>query len=138
MKTLLNIVWLVLAGIWLALLYALAGVIMCVTIVGIPFGVAAFRLTSMVLWPFGRQAVKRTDAGTGSALANVLWFVLCGWWLILGHLVSAVALTVTVIGIPLAAGDLKMIPITLTPFGRTIVPIDRVNAAVGFPTGDPL
>lgn len=132
MKTLLNIIWLIFAGIWLALLYALAGVIMCITIIGIPFGVAAFRMTSMVVWPFGRQAVKRADAGGASAVGNVLWFLLCGWWLILAHLVSAVALAVTVIGIPLAAGDLKMIPVTLTPFGRVIVPTDQVSDAVAF------
>ncbi len=137
MKTLLNIIWLIFAGVWLGPLYALAGVIMCITIIGIPFGVAAFRMTSMVVWPFGRQAVKRADAGGGSAVGNVLWFLLCGWWLILAHLVSAVALAVTVIGIPLAAGDLKMIPVTLTPFGRVIVPTDRVSEAVAFTNRGP-
>ncbi len=122
MTTLLNIIWLVFSGIWLGLLYALAGVIMCLTIIGIPLGVAAFRLTSMVVWPFGRTAVRKPGAGAGSAIANVLWFVLCGWWLILGHLITAVAMAVTIIGIPLAVGNLKLIPITLTPYGREIVP----------------
>ncbi len=102
MSTLLNVIWLVFSGIWLALLYALAGLIVCITIIGIPLGVAAFRMTSMVVWPFGRTAVRRADAGAGSAIANVLWFVLCGWWLIIGNL--------------------KLIPITLTPYGREIVP----------------
>jgi len=120
-KTLLNIIWLVFAGIWLALLYALAGLIMCITIIGIPLGVVAFRMTSMVVWPFGRTAVRRGDAGAGSAIANVLWFVLCGWWLILGHLITAILSAITIIGIPLAIGNLKLIPITLTPYGREIV-----------------
>jgi uncharacterized membrane protein YccF (DUF307 family) len=122
LNTLLNIIWLLFAGIWLAILYAFAGVIMCITIIGIPIGVAAFRMTSLVVWPFGRRAVKRADAGAGSAIGNVLWFLLCGWWLILGHLVSAVLLAITIIGIPLALGNLKLIPVTLTPFGRDIVP----------------
>jgi uncharacterized membrane protein YccF (DUF307 family) len=128
-KTLLNIIWLVFAGIWLALLYALAGLIMCITIIGIPFGVAAFRMTNMVIWPFGRTAVKRGDAGAGSAVGNVLWFLLCGWWLILGHLITSVGLFVSIIGIPLAIGNLKLIPITLTPFGREIVDSDQAPVA---------
>ena len=125
MKTLLNIIWLVFAGIPLALLYAVAGLIMCITIIGIPLGVAAFRMTSMVIWPFGRTAVRRPDAGAGSAIGNVLWFVLCGWWLIIGHLATAIAAALTIIGIPLAIGNLKLIPITLTPYGREIVDTDR-------------
>lgn len=127
MNALLNIIWLVFAGIWLALTYAIAGVIMCITIVGIPIGIAAFRMTNMVLWPFGRTAVKRPGAGAGSAIGNVLWFVLCGWWLAIGHLITAVAMALTIIGIPLALADLKLIPITLTPFGREIVSNDRIG-----------
>ncbi|MGH8572851.1 MAG: YccF domain-containing protein [Gammaproteobacteria bacterium] len=84
----------------------------------------------MALWPFGRQVVKTADAGVGSVLLNVLWFVLCGWWLALAHLVSAVLLAVTIIGIPLAAGDLKLLPVSINPFGREIVPIDQVSTAV--------
>ena len=135
MNALLNVIWLIFAGLWLALGYALAGVIMCLTIVGIPIGVAAFRMTSMVLWPFGRTAVKRPGAGAGSTIGNVLWFVLCGWWLILGHLVSAVALAVTIIGIPLALANVKLIPITLTPFGRDIVSNDRLAVVPARPRG---
>lgn len=128
-NALLNIIWLVFAGIWLALGYALAGLIMCITIIGIPIGIAAFRMTNMVLWPFGRTAVKRGDAGAGSAIGNVLWFLLCGWWLIIGHLLTAVAMAITIIGIPLALANVKLIPITLTPFGRDIVSNDRVMVA---------
>ena len=130
MRTILNVIWLVFAGVWLALLYAIAGLIMFVTIIGIPFGVAAFRMAGMALWPFGRQAVKKHDAGVGSTLGNVLWFVLCGWWLALAHLVSAVLLAITVIGIPLAAGDLKLLPISINPFGREIVKTDDVRSAL--------
>jgi uncharacterized membrane protein YccF (DUF307 family) len=126
-NAILNIIWLVFAGIWLALAYALAGVIMCITIVGIPIGIAAFRMTNMVLWPFGRTAVRRADAGAGSAIGNVLWFLLCGWWLLVGHLLTAVAMAITLIGIPLALANLKLIPITLTPFGREIVSNDRLE-----------
>jgi uncharacterized membrane protein YccF (DUF307 family) len=129
MKAILNVIWLVFAGLWLAFLYALAGVIMCITIIGIPFGIAAFRMTNMVLWPFGRTALKRPEAGAGSAVGNVLWFLLCGWWLILGHLITAVATAITIIGLPLAAANLKLIPITLTPFGREIVRNDEVLVA---------
>ncbi|MGI8844968.1 MAG: YccF domain-containing protein [Thermoleophilaceae bacterium] len=127
MNGILNIIWLVFAGIWLALAYALAGLVMCITIIGIPIGVAAFRMTNMVLWPFGRTAVKKPGAGAGSGVANVLWFLLCGWWLIIGHLVTAVAMAVTIIGIPLALANVKLIPITLTPFGREIVSNDRIQ-----------
>jgi uncharacterized membrane protein YccF (DUF307 family) len=129
-RTLLNLIWLVLAGFWLAILYVFAGVLVSLTIIGIPFGVAAFRMAGMALWPFGRQVVKKADAGIGSTLLNVLWFVLCGWWLALAHLVSAVLLAGTIIGIPLAAGDLKLLPVSINPFGREIVAIDQVSAAV--------
>lgn len=84
----------------------------------------------MALWPFGRQVVKKADAGIGSTLGNVLWFVLCGWWLALAHLVSALLLAVTVVGIPLAAGDLKLLPVSINPFGREIVRNDELQSAV--------
>ena len=129
-RVLLNVIWLVFAGIWLALLYVLAGVLVCLTIIGIPFGVAAFRMAGMALWPFGRQVVKKPEAGAGSTLGNIIWFVLCGWWLALAHLGSAVALAVTIIGLPLAAGNLKLLPVSINPFGREIVPVDDVRAAL--------
>jgi uncharacterized membrane protein YccF (DUF307 family) len=132
MRTLLNIIWLVFAGVWLAILYVLGGILISLTIIGIPFGVAAFRMAGMALWPFGRQVVKKADAGAGSTLGNILWFVLCGWWLALAHLVSAVALAVTIIGIPLAAGDLKLLPVSINPFGREIVSVDQVRTAVAY------
>ena len=130
MRTLLNIIWLLLSGIWLAILYALAGVVMCILIITIPFGIQAFKLARYALWPFGRTVVKRPDAGGASVIGNVLWLVLCGWWLALAHIVSALLLAVTIIGIPLAIANIKLVPVALWPFGREIVRSDDVSAAV--------
>ena len=127
MRLLLNIIWFVFAGLWLALGYAFAALICFVLIVTIPFGVAAVRIGLYALWPFGRTVVRRTDAGAGSAIGNVLWIVLCGWWLALGHLVSGVLLCVTLIGIPLGLANFKMIPVSLLPFGRDIVSLDHAR-----------
>ncbi len=125
LDALLNIVWLVLEGIWMAIAYVIAGVICLILIVTIPFGIAAFRIASYVLWPFGRTAERRPDAGVGSVIGNVLWIILFGWWLALGHLVAGVALCLTIIGIPLGLASFKIIPITLLPLGTRIVPTRR-------------
>jgi uncharacterized membrane protein YccF (DUF307 family) len=130
LRTLLNIVWLVLAGLWLALGYAIAGVIMCILIVTIPFGLQAFKLAGYSLWPFGRTVVKRPDAGAPSLIGNILWLVLAGWWLALGHVITGILLCITIIGIPLGLGNFKMIPISLWPFGREIVPIEEAEAVI--------
>ena len=124
MRTLLNIIWLLLCGIWLALGYALAGIICCILIVTIPFGLAAFRIADFSLWPLGRQLVKRSDAGVASIIGNIIWVIFAGWWLALAHIVTADALAVTIIGIPLAVANLKLIPVSLVPLGRVIVPAD--------------
>lgn len=121
MRNVLNVIWLLLCGIWLALGYLAAGIVCCILIVTIPFGLAAFRIADFALWPFGRELVKRPDAGTPSAIGNVLWILFAGWWLALAHLVTAVALAVTIIGIPLAVANLKLIPVSLVPLGRVIV-----------------
>ncbi len=126
MRLILNIIWLVFAGFWLALGYALAGVLMCILIITIPFGLQAFKLANYALWPFGRTVVKKPSAGTGSLIGNVIWIVLAGWWLALEHLLTGIALAITIIGIPLALANWKMIPISLWPFGREIVPSDSV------------
>lgn len=126
MRTLLNLLWLVLAGLWLALGYLVAGLVCCVLVVTIPFGIACFRIAGFVLWPFGRTAVRRPDAGAASALGNLIWFVVAGLWIAIGHAVTGVALCLTVIGIPLGVANLKMIPIALLPLGREIVPTDAV------------
>lgn len=131
LRLVLNVIWLVLAGLPMALGYAVAGLICCILVVTIPWGIASFRIASYVLWPFGRAAVRRSDAGVASSLGNVVWVVVAGIWLAIGHIVSAFALAVTIIGIPLAIAELKIIPITLTPLGRQIVPSDREFASYG-------
>ncbi len=130
MRTVLNVIWLVLSGFWLAIGYAFAGVLMCIMIITIPFGLQAFKLARYSLWPFGRTVVKRIDAGPTSVLGNILWLLLAGWWLALLHLVSAVLLAVTIIGIPLAIANVKLVPAALWPFGREIVRTDEVSDAL--------
>ncbi|MDO5502805.1 MAG: YccF domain-containing protein [Actinomycetia bacterium] len=122
MRTLLNIIWFVFGGFWLALGYALAGLLFCILIVTIPLGVASFRMASYAIWPFGRAVIDKPGAGTGSLVLNVVWIIVAGWWLALGHIVTAFFQAITIIGIPLAIANLKMIPISLVPFGKDIVP----------------
>ena len=126
MRLILNVIWLVLCGWWMAILYALAGIVCFILIITIPFGIAAFRISNYVLWPFGRSIEIRRDAGLGSLIGNIIWIILIGWWLAVGHLTSAIALFITIIGIPLALADLKMIPISLIPLGVRIVPSDEL------------
>jgi len=130
MRTLLNIIWLLLSGLWLAIGYALAGVVMFILIITIPFGIQAFKLAGYSLWPFGRTVVKRPEAGGASVVGNILWLVLAGWWLALGHLVTAVLLAITIIGLPLAYANVKLVPVALWPFGREIVPAADVSSAL--------
>ncbi|MGW6456867.1 YccF domain-containing protein [Streptomyces sp. NPDC055078] len=129
MKTILNVVWLVLCGFWMFLGYLFAGVLLCITIIGIPFGLAAFRIGVYALWPFGYTVVDRRDAGTASCIGNVLWLILAGWWLALGHVVTGIVLCVTIIGIPLGIANFKLIPVSLMPLGKEIVPTDQPFAA---------
>jgi uncharacterized membrane protein YccF (DUF307 family) len=130
LRVILNVVWLVFCGIWMSVAYIVAGLIACILIITIPFGIASFRIAGYVLWPFGRTIERRPHAGVASAIGNVLWILLFGWWLALGHLVTGVLLAITIIGIPLAAGSFKIIPITLVPLGVRIVPADRAYADV--------
>lgn len=125
MKALLNIIWLVFGGLWLALGYAVAGIVCFILIITIPFGIASFRIAGYALWPFGRTAIRRADAGAGSVIGNVIWFIVAGWWLALGHLVTGVLQCLTIIGIPLGIANIKMVPIALLPLGREIVPSDQ-------------
>ncbi|MGB7448549.1 MAG: YccF domain-containing protein [Ornithinimicrobium sp.] len=125
MRTLGNILWLLLAGWWLALSYVVAGVIACVLIITIPFGIASFRLASYVLWPFGRRTVFRPDAGVFSVIGNVLWIVVLGWELALAHLVAGLLLCLTVIGIPFGIACWKMVPLAFVPLGQRIVPVEH-------------
>lgn len=128
MRLLLNIIWLVLAGLWMFLAYAIAALICFILIITIPFGIASLRIGIFALWPFGKTVVKRANAGVASGIGNILWFVLCGWWLAIGHLITGVLLCITVIGIPLGLANFKLIPVSLLPFGREIVSIEQARA----------
>ncbi|MDU0968156.1 MAG: YccF domain-containing protein [Actinomycetaceae bacterium] len=121
MRTLLNIIWVVFGGLWLWLEYILAGIIGCIFIVTIPAGIACFRIAGHVLWPFGRHAVRRPEAGSMSTLGNIVWFFVAGMWLAAGHIATACTQAVTIVGIPLAVANLKLIPITCFPFGVEVV-----------------
>ncbi|GLY81444.1 YccF domain-containing protein [Actinoallomurus iriomotensis] len=130
MRTLLNLIWLVLSGLWMALGYFLAGIVCCVLVVTIPFGVAAFRIGAFALWPFGRTVVRKPSAGAMSTIGNVIWFVVAGLWLAIGHLLSGIALCVTIIGIPLGLANFKLIPVSLMPLGADIVDADDPRVLV--------
>lgn len=125
----LNVIWLVFCGLWMAIGYVVAALICFVLIITIPFGVAALRLAGFVLWPFGRTTVERPGAGAGSAVGNVLWVIFAGWWLALGHLITSIPLLLSIIGIPFAWANLKLIPVSLMPLGRQIVRTDQGFAA---------
>lgn len=129
MRTLLNVIWLVFAGAWLALGYVAAGIVCVLLIVTIPFGLASFRIAGYALWPFGRTVVDRPDAGAWSTVGNVIWVVVAGIWLAIGHVATAIPLFVSIIGIPMGIANLKMIPISLLPLGKEIVPSDQTFAA---------
>ncbi|MCX6481750.1 MAG: YccF domain-containing protein [Mycobacterium sp.] len=130
MRLILNIIWLLFGGLWLALGYLLAALICFLLIVTIPFGFAALRIASFALWPFGRTIVEKPGPRPGAAIGNVVWILLCGIWLAIGHVVTAVAMAVTIIGIPLALANLKLIPVSLMPLGREIVGADDPRALV--------
>jgi uncharacterized membrane protein YccF (DUF307 family) len=127
-RTLLNIIWLVLAGLWMAIGYFLAGIVCFIFIITIPFGIAAFRIGTYALWPFGKTVVRRPDAGVMSTIGNVIWLVFAGIWLAIGHILSGIALCVTIIGIPLGVANFKLVPVSLLPLGAEIVPADDPRA----------
>jgi len=129
MRLLLNILWLVISGFWMFLAYMLVGLLWCVTIIGIPFGIASFRIGFFALWPFGRTVVRKPGAGVASGIGNVFWFVLSGVWLAIGHAVLGALLCITIIGIPLGLANFKMIPVSLLPLSRDIVPVDTAHPA---------
>ena len=131
-QLLLNILWVICGGLWMALAWVIAALITAVTIVGLPWTRAAFTIAGYTLLPFGRRAVSRAeyygreDVGTGSlgALGNLVWLVLAGWWLALGHLATSIALAVTIIGLPFAWAHLKLAGLALWPIGKIVVPAD--------------
>ena len=126
MKTLLNIIWVIFAGFGLWLGYMLAGIICCLLIVTIPFGIASFRIAGYALWPFGREVVESPRSGIFSLIGNVIWVIVAGWWLALGHVITAIPLVISIIGIPMAWANLKLIPVSLMPLGKQIVPSDAL------------
>lgn len=121
MRFLPNIIWLVFGGFWLFLGYIFAGIVACIFIITIPAGVACFRIAAYVLWPFGKRVVPIPGAGAGSALMNFVWFIIAGVWLAIGHVITAFFQAITIIGIPLAIANLKLIPITCFPFGKMVI-----------------
>ncbi len=127
MRLLLNLIWLIFGGLVLAFGYAVVALVMFILIITIPFGIASARIALFCLWPFGRTLVTRPDAGAASLVGNVIWFLLAGWWLALGHLVTGVFMCLTIIGIPLGLANFKLIPVSLTPLGRDIVDVDQAR-----------
>lgn len=127
---LLNLLWIVFGGLWMAAAWVIAAIIMAITIIGLPWARAAFNIAAYTLLPFGQRAVARDaytgreDLGTGAlgVIGNIVWFVLAGWWLALAHLVTAIGLAITIVGIPFAWAHLKLAGIALWPIGKTIVP----------------
>jgi uncharacterized membrane protein YccF (DUF307 family) len=126
MRLILNLIWLILCGLWMSICYVLAGIVCAILIITIPFAIASFRIASYVIWPFGRSIVARRDAGIGSVIGNIIWIVLFGWWLALGHLTTGIILCCTIIGIPLGLANFKIIPISLVPLGVRIAPSDEL------------
>jgi uncharacterized membrane protein YccF (DUF307 family) len=128
MRLILNVLWLVLCGWWMAIAYVIAGIICAILIITIPFAIASFRIASYVIWPFGRSVQVRRDAGVAALIGNIIWIILFGWGLALGHLTSGIVMCLTIIGIPLGLANFKMIPISLIPLGVQIVPSDQQYA----------
>jgi uncharacterized membrane protein YccF (DUF307 family) len=130
LSLLFNILWIVFGGLWMAIGWVVAAVLMAITIVGLPWTRAAFNIASYTLLPFGQRAVSRAqysgsvDVGTGplGVVGNIVWLVLAGWWLALGHLITAILLAVTIVGLPFAWAHLKLAGIALWPIGKMIVP----------------
>jgi uncharacterized membrane protein YccF (DUF307 family) len=128
LNLILNVLWFFFCGLWLAIGYALAALICFVLIITIPFGIASLRIASFVIWPFGRTAVPREDAGAASCVGNAIWLVVAGIWLAIAHVVTSIAFALTIIGIPFAWANLKLIPVSLMPLGMKIVPSDQAFA----------
>lgn len=122
-----NVLWFLLAGLWLAISFAVAGLVMFILIVTIPFGIASFRLAGYALWPFGRTTVPKPTAGAGSAIGNVLWFLLAGIWIAIECAVAGLTLCVTIIGIPFGVAAFKLAAVALFPLGKDIVSIEEAQ-----------
>jgi uncharacterized membrane protein YccF (DUF307 family) len=131
MRFLLNILWLIFSGLWLAIGYFFLGILLCILIITIPFGIASFRLAAFTIWPFGRAVVPKPGAGAGSMIGNVIWFIFAGLWMAIAHLITGILLCLTIIGIPLGLGDFKLIPIAIAPLGKEIVSTRDMRAVPG-------
>ena len=139
LSLLLNVLWIIFGGLWMAAGWMIAGIIMAITIIGLPWAWAAFNIALYTLLPFGQKAVSRAeytgreDLGTGpfGLLGNIIWLVLAGWWLALGHLIWAILLAITIIGIPFAWAHLKLAGLALWPIGKMIVPADDAPLPYG-------
>jgi uncharacterized membrane protein YccF (DUF307 family) len=135
----LNILWFVLGGFFAGLGWVLAGVLMAITIIGIPWARSCFMLARYTFWPFGYDIVSREqyygehDIGTGAlgTIGNIIWFVLAGWWLAIMHITAAVALAITIIGIPFAWAHVKLALASLFPVGKTVVEVDELKLLPG-------
>lgn len=128
MRLVSNIIWLVFAGLWLAIGYVIAALICFIFIITIPFGIAALRIAAYTVWPFGATVVRRDDAGAASAIGNVLWVLFCGWWLALAHVIAGIVLCISIIGIPLGLACFKLVPVSFWPLGREVVSVDEAEA----------
>jgi len=132
LRTILNILWLVLAGLWSAIGYAIAGIVMFILfflIITIPFGIASFRLAGYALWPFGRTVVPDPSAGAPSTVGNVIWFIFAGLWLAIGQFLTGVALCITIIGIPFGIANFKLARLSINPLGKKVVPHEYADMA---------
>ena len=127
-----NVLWLFLAGFWLAVGYLVAGLINLIFIITIPFAIASWRLAGYALWPFGRVVVTKPTSGLPSLIGNVIWFLTAGLWLALAHLVTGFLLCLTIIGIPFGVASFKMAGLAVAPLGREVVP---ARAVAGVPAG---
>jgi uncharacterized membrane protein YccF (DUF307 family) len=133
MSLLLNLLWVIFGGLWMALAWVLAAILMAITIIGLPWARAAFNIALYTLLPFGQRAVSRAeytgrdDLGTGplGVIGNLIWLLIAGWWLTLLHLMTAVLLAVTIIGLPFAWAHIKLAGLALWPIGKMIVPSDE-------------
>jgi uncharacterized membrane protein YccF (DUF307 family) len=128
-SVLLNLLWIICGGLWMAAAWMIAAVVMAITIIGLPWTRAAFNIAAYTLLPFGQRAVSRAaygqhDLGTGplGVLGNVLWLILAGWWLALAHLITAIMLAITIVGIPFAWAHVKLAGLALWPIGKMVVP----------------
>jgi uncharacterized membrane protein YccF (DUF307 family) len=131
MKTIANILWFILSGVWLGISYLLAGLIACITIIGIPFGIQAFKLAGYVMWPFGRTLQESPGNRFSKGVMNIIWIIVGGLWLALAHLLLGIVLCLTILGIPFGIKNFSMAKLALFPFDYSVGPSDDAPAESG-------